>query len=143
MWSIKKFDELSTDDLFEIYKLRVSVFVVEQECHHQEVDDNDKVCLHGMKWVNGKLAAYFRLIPKEDGIHLGRVIVAPSFRNRGLGRELVQAALKECQLKFPNATVHAQAQAYLKLFYSSFGFKTTSNIYLMGGIQHIDMELQA
>ena len=42
---IKHFNELSARELFEIYKLRVSVFVVEQSCPYQEVDDADKAAI--------------------------------------------------------------------------------------------------
>ena len=44
--SIKHFSELSRDELFDIYKLRVSVFVVEQQCPYQEVDDGDRSAYH-------------------------------------------------------------------------------------------------
>ncbi len=43
---VKHFSELSAAELFEIYKLRVSVFVVEQKCPYQEVDDADKNAFH-------------------------------------------------------------------------------------------------
>lgn len=85
MWNVKTFDNLTTHELFQIYKLRVSVFVVEQDCPYQEVDDKDLICLHGMNWVDGQLAAYYRLIPEDDKVHLGRVIVNPDFRKKGLG----------------------------------------------------------
>ena len=35
---IKGTDELSIAELLEIFKLRVSVFVVEQNCPYQEID---------------------------------------------------------------------------------------------------------
>ena len=43
---VKHFSELSAEELFEIYKLRVSVFVVEQKCPYQEVDDADRTAYH-------------------------------------------------------------------------------------------------
>ena len=43
---IKHFNELSCEELFDIYKARVEVFVVEQQCPYQEVDDADKVAYH-------------------------------------------------------------------------------------------------
>ena len=52
---VKQFNELSAQELFEIYKLRVSVFVVDQSCPYQEVDDADK-------------AAYHLVLRDEDGI---------------------------------------------------------------------------
>ena len=52
---VKQFNELYAQELFEIYKLRVSVFVVEQSCPYQEVDD-------------AVTAAYHPVLRDEDGI---------------------------------------------------------------------------
>ena len=52
---VKHFTELSTEELFEIYRLRVSVFVVEQKCPYQEVDDADR-------------NAYYLWLEDEEGI---------------------------------------------------------------------------
>ena len=43
---LKSFSQLSADELFAIYKLRVAVFVVEQKCAYQEVDEVDKASYH-------------------------------------------------------------------------------------------------
>ncbi|MGT2785196.1 GNAT family N-acetyltransferase [Streptococcus merionis] len=139
MWIIKTFDDLTTRELHVIYKLRVGVFVVEQSCAYPEVDDADLTCLHGMKWERSALVGYFRLIEAEDGVHLGRVIVAPNFRRTGLGRELVSYALQVARERFPEMVIHAQAQAYLENFYASFGFQPVSEVYLEDGIPHLDM----
>ncbi|MCK6342473.1 GNAT family N-acetyltransferase, partial [Streptococcus agalactiae] len=114
--------------------LRVSVFVVEQDCPYQEVDDKDLICLHGMNWVDGQLAAYYRLIPEDDKVHLGRVIVNPDFRKKGLGNQLVEHAIKFSEANYPNKPIYAQAQAYLQDFYQSFGFQPVSEIYLEDNI---------
>ncbi|WP_303972341.1 GNAT family N-acetyltransferase [Streptococcus merionis] len=139
MWITRTFDDLTTRELHAIYKLRVGVFVVEQACAYPEVDDADLICLHGMKWEGSTLVGYFRLIEVEDGVHLGRVIVAPNFRRTGLGRELVSYALRVARERFPETVIHAQAQAYLENFYASFGFKSVSEVYLEDGIPHLDM----
>ncbi|HGI5194733.1 TPA: GNAT family N-acetyltransferase [Streptococcus agalactiae] len=141
MWNVKTFDNLTTHELFQIYKLRVSVFVVEQDCPYQEVDDEDLICLHGMNWVDGQLATYYRLIPEDDKVHLGRVIVNPDFRKKGLGNQLVEYAIKFSEANYPNKPIYAQAQAYLQDFYQSFGFQPVSDIYLEDNIPHLDMVL--
>ncbi|HGC7317202.1 TPA: GNAT family N-acetyltransferase [Streptococcus agalactiae] len=141
MWNVKTFDNLTTHELFQIYKLRVSVFVVEQDCPYQEVDDKDLIRLHGMNWVDGQLAAYYRLIPEDDKVHLGRVIVNPDFRKKGLGNQLVEHAIKFSEANYPNKPIYAQAQAYLQDFYQSFGFQPVSEIYLEDNIPHLDMVL--
>lgn len=74
---VKKFSELTTEELFQIYKVRVAVFVVEQQCVYQEVDDLDPVALHGYFKENDEITAYLRLIPQGEfpqEVTLGRVV---------------------------------------------------------------------
>ncbi|PWG00147.1 GNAT family N-acetyltransferase [Levilactobacillus bambusae] len=139
----KSFDELTTMELFEIYRVRTAVFVVEQDCAYQEVDLDDLRAQH-LFFVNeaGKIIAYARLIPERDGrqIRLGRVLVTIGSRHHGYAEALIEAALEVVRLTYPNAEqVVAQAQAYLKKFYQGFGFKATSDVYLETGIPHVDM----
>lgn len=116
MWNVKTFDNLTTHELFQIYKLRVSVFVVEQDCPYQEVDDEDLICLHGMNWVDGQLAAYYRLIPEDDKVHLGRVIVNPDFRKKGLGNQLVEYAIKFSEANYPKNLFMLRPKLIYKIF---------------------------
>lgn len=141
-WICKEFNELDVNELFLIYKERVAVFVVEQECPYQEVDDNDLIATHLFKIDNNKITAYYRIIPENDGIHLGRVLVAKNERKSGAGRELVSEALKVIKEKWKDMPIHAQAQAYLENFYNSFGFKAVSDVYLEDNIPHLDMILK-
>lgn len=142
MWQTQAFSALTTRQLYEIYRLRVAVFVVEQTCPYQEVDEADVASLHISKWQGDQLLAYCRLIPWSDGVHLGRVVVQPDARGAGLGRELVSQALATAQQHFPNQPLHAQAQAHLESFYASFGFCPISEVYLEDGIPHLDMRLE-
>ena len=74
---VKAFNELSLEELVEIYQLRVAVFVVEQKCPYQEIDDLDKYAVHICFRENGKIQAYCRVIPQgvlSDNVHIGRVI---------------------------------------------------------------------
>lgn len=142
MWQVKDFSQLSTYELFQIYKLRTQVFVVEQGCPYPEVDEEDLRCIHAMYYDGTKLEAYFRLIPQVDGVHLGRVVVDPSQRRKGLGKIIVEKAIEVCHERFPEEVLHAQAQAYLKDFYESFGFVPVSKVYLEDNIPHLDMILR-
>lgn len=142
IWNIKKFEQLTNRELFDIYKARVLVFVVEQECPYPEVDDADLNCLHIWTQHNQGVQAYCRLILEEDGIHLGRVLVEQSQRKSGLGRILVAKALEVIEERYPNVPIHAQAQAYLEKFYEGFGFKAISDVYLEDDIPHIDMLIE-
>lgn len=143
-WTFKKWQELERDELFDIFKLRVNVFVVEQDCAYPEIDDNDKLVGHLFAYADGQLAAYSRLCPPNTvypELSIGRVICHPSYRGQGLGRELVKRAINQLQNDFPGQKIKAQAQKYLEEFYASFGFKTISDTYLEDGIPHVDMVL--
>ncbi|AHG78963.1 Acetyltransferase [Mannheimia varigena USDA-ARS-USMARC-1388] len=139
LWQAKTFEQLTTAELFEIYQARTAVFVVEQNCPYQEVDDKDLQAVHFFAKNAKNLTAYCRLIPSDEGVHIGRVLVVKEQRGAGLARELVQKAMDYCHEHFPTQPIHAQAQSYLQGFYESFGFKAVSSVYLEDGIPHLDM----
>ncbi|MCW9709443.1 GNAT family N-acetyltransferase [Avibacterium sp. 21-586] len=141
MWNAKTFAELSTQELFAIYQVRTAVFVVEQQCAYQEVDDWDQSAVHFWQEFDGKICAYCRIIPQNDGIHIGRVLVAQQARGNGLAKILMQQALAYCQQHWAAEPVLIQAQTYLQNFYRTFGFQATSAEYLEDGIAHLDMKL--
>ena len=92
---VKHFSELSTEDLFAIYKLRVSVFVVEQKCPYQEIDDADKAAYHVWLQDENGIEAYARVLPEgatSPTVAIGRVIAVK--RRCGLGSKIVSAAIK-------------------------------------------------
>ncbi|WBW75360.1 ELLA family acetyltransferase [Schizosaccharomyces osmophilus] len=140
---LKSFDQLTTGELFSIYYIRTAVFVVEQECAYQEVDEVDLTCDHLMlKDDEDKLLAYARLIDEPNGFRIGRIVVSPAFRRHGYGRRIFQEAIIAGKMRYPGAkVVNIQAQAYLKTFYESFGFMIKSDSYLEDGIPHYDMNL--
>ena len=139
LWQLKPFSELANQELFEIYKARIAIFVVEQNCAYQEIDDKDPFALHLFAKNSDKLAAYCRVIPKENGVSIGRVIVTQENRGKGLAKVLMQKALEVCQQQWQNQTIYLQAQAHLQPFYQSVGFEPASDIYLEDGIPHLDM----
>lgn len=134
----KRFDHLTRQELFSMYQLRVAVFVVEQECPYQEVDEIDLSAIHVLgKNEAGELVAYMRLFQENQSWHIGRVTVRKSDRHLNYGRKLVSYGLSCVPT---NQLIKAQAQKYLKNFYESFGFEATSDVYLEDNIPHIDME---
>ncbi|MFC6175283.1 GNAT family N-acetyltransferase [Companilactobacillus huachuanensis] len=138
---VKSTNELSPKELIDILKARVAVFVVEQNCPYQEVDEDDYSDLHVCLVENGELEAYTRIIDKGDHITFGRVLVVEKFRKAGLGAKIVQATIDEIEQRFPKQPIQIQAQAYLQEFYASFGFKAISDVYLEDNIPHLDMLL--
>ena len=137
---VKKFDELTGAELYELLRVRAEVFVVEQNCAYQDLDGVDYDAYHVFLQENGKIWAYLRVVDKGkrlDEVSIGRVI---SLRRRqGLGGKLMQAGLRVAKEKFGAKTVKVGAQVYAKPFYESVGFSQISGEYLEDGIPHIYM----
>ncbi|EPY49926.1 ELLA family acetyltransferase [Schizosaccharomyces cryophilus OY26] len=140
---LKPFDQLTPKELFSIYYLRTAVFVVEQHCPYQDVDEVDLISDHLMlKNEEDKILAYARVISEPNGFRIGRLVVSPDARGYGYGRRICEEALAAGRGKYPEAkVVNIQAQAYLKAFYQSFGFMIQSDSYLEDDIPHYDMKL--
>lgn len=139
------FDQLTPRQLQAIYKLRVQIFVVEQNCAYQDVDDTDLTASHLMGTAaNGQLVAYARLMKEpDDQARFGRIVVSAAARGNGNGQALIRASIAEIQQLWPATTqINIQAQHYLDRFYRSFGFKPVSAVYLEDGIPHQDMILK-
>lgn len=137
---IKSFQELNIKELFEIYKLRVSVFVVEQKCYYQEVDDLDLQSYHVWLEENGRILAYARIFLEDGVAHIGRVIATQ--RRCGLGTKIVQACIESIQEKYEVDTIRLEAQVYARRLYENVGFQPTSDVFFEDGIEHIQMELK-
>ena len=143
-WKLKKFEELTGQEVYGILQLRMEVFVVEQHCVFQDADDKDQGSYHLCGYINNELAAYTRLVPpgliySEPSI--GRVVTSPKYRKKGLGMELMQQSILHAKKSFGEKPIKIGAQLYLQRFYESLGFKRISDIYLDDGIEHIYMLL--
>ncbi|RYF90707.1 MAG: GNAT family N-acetyltransferase, partial [Chitinophagaceae bacterium] len=118
------------------------VFVVEQDCAYQDLDNKDLYCHHLMLFDNKQLVAYARLVPpgiSYDEMSIGRVVSSKDVRGRGAGRQLMNLAIEHCMKIFGEGTIRIGAQYYLKKFYNELGFVETGNIYDEDGIDHIIM----
>lgn len=140
---IKQFSELTTEELFAIYKLRVSVFVVEQKCAYQEVDEVDKAAYHIWLEDDNGIEAYLRLMP--EGVvcpetSLGRVIAVK--RRCGMGSRIVSEGIRFAKEKLAAKEIVIEAQTYVKKLYESLGFKAESDEFLEDGIPHVRMRLK-
>ena len=144
-WLLKTFDSLTLQELYAILRLRTEVFVVEQNCVFQDMDNKDQQCYHLMGWQDGQLNAYTRLVPpgvsyKEPSI--GRVVTSPVARGNGTGKLLMEKSIEEIIQLYGKTPIKIGAQLYLKKFYESLGFSQTSNKYDEDGIDHIEMNRQ-
>ena len=141
-WEIKAFDQLSLQELYTILTLRTNVFVIEQACPYPEVDGKDPNCLHLLGTINGELVAYLRILPaglRYDEVSIGRVVVKPIHRGKGLGRLMMEQAIHCITNEWKESQIKIGAQAYLEKFYQSLGFEPVSEVYLEDDIPHLDM----
>jgi ElaA protein len=152
-WQTRRFDALQVRQLYQLLQFRQAVFIVEQCCAYQDLDDYDLESMHLLAHEvhSGELLAYARCLPpgiKYQESSIGRVAVARNHRGKGLGHELVRRSIDCCNLWRPETQVlshdiRISAQAYLIDFYSQHGFSPRGDVYLEDGIKHQDMLRQA
>ncbi|WHO71330.1 GNAT family N-acetyltransferase [Rhizobium sp. BT03] len=143
---LKSIDELLARELYDLLKMRVDVFVVEQNCAYPELDGKDIDALHLRLMESGELLASARILkphePQEPS-KIGRVVVSPAHRGKRLGDTLMSEAITACERLYPANPIALSAQAHLRRFYEAFGFAVASEEYLEDGIPHIDMVRQS
>lgn len=143
-WKIRRFQELSTAELYELLQLRSEVFVVEQYCVYQDIDGKDRKALHLIGEYDSKIVAYARLFKAGDYFDeasIGRVVVMANYRDKKWGHELMTQAIRAVKVYFKSTEITISAQLYLQKFYESHGFVVTSETYLEDDIPHIQMKL--
>ena len=139
---VKKFDELTTDELYQILKLRVNVFVVEQCCPYPELDDCDQKAVHVWLEDEDGIEACLRILDrniKSKWVTIGRVIAVK--RRAGLGTRILQAGIRVAKECFEAESVYLEAQTYARAFYEKQGFRVISEEFLEDGIAHVKMLL--
>lgn len=133
----KSFAELSAAELYEILRLRVDVFVVEQECAYPELDGRDLEPATRHLWLadGGTIVAYLRVLRDPDGFRIGRVVTHARHRGGGVGRRLFQAAVDA----HSGERIDIEAQSHLAGWYETFGFRVVGEEFLDYGIAHVPM----
>jgi len=140
--TIKAFQELTVDELYDLLRLRSEVFVVEQNCVFLDQDDKDQKCYHLLLYSGDELVGYSRLVPaglSYSEMAIGRVITSPSARGKGLGRILMELSIDYCHKLFGPGDIRLGAQTYAHGFYASLGFVSDGEVYDEDGIEHIEM----
>lgn len=146
-WMTLPFTQLTTQQLYDLMRLRVDVFVVEQTCPYPELDGKDVLegVHHLLGYQNDELVACARLLPagtSYSNVSIGRVVTKQTVRGDGVGHQLLKEALKQCDALWPQQTIDIGAQEHLTQFYASHGFNVISDSYLEDGIPHVDMRRQ-
>ncbi|MCF6352127.1 MAG: GNAT family N-acetyltransferase [Cyclobacteriaceae bacterium] len=138
----KTFSELTLAELYSILKLRVDVFVVEQNCPYPELDSEDEEALHLFIEEEDEIASYLRLITNQPKTRIGRVVTLKKHRGKRLSSKLMAEAMRYIAVHFPNKPIILSAQEHLQRFYAQFGFEPVSAMYLEDDIPHVDMQYQ-
>ena len=137
---ILPFSELDADTLYDILGLRMSVFVVEQQCIYMDIDGRDRDSYHLICREDGEIKGYLRIMKKGifyDDVSIGRVLVTE--RRRGIATEMVKAALDFIRDVIQEDTVRIESQVYALGLYEKLGFVKVGEEFLEDGIPHIQM----
>ena len=139
---VKKFNELTTKELYEILKARSEIFIMEQNIHYIDMDNVDYKSLHCFFMENDKVIAYLRAFYENDDkdiVRIGRVLTLS--HGKGIGKELMLQSLEAIKSKMKGKKIVMNAQKHAVGFYEKLGFITTSDDFLEEGIVHQVMKL--
>ena len=108
----KLFSELTTDELYELLRIRSEVFVVEQNCVYQDMDMDDQASIHLWLTDQDRVVALCRVCPagthmKE--VSIGRVITTE--RGKGYGKRIMLAGIEAAKEHFGATTIEIEAHA--------------------------------
>ncbi len=139
---IKRFHELTVDELYDLLKLRTDVFVVEQKCPYPELDGLDREALHVWLSDEGGIAACLRVMDRgaeSEHVSIGRVVAAR--RRQGLGTRVLREGIRAARERFGAEHIYLEAQTYARGLYEKQGFRAVSEEFLLDGIPHVKMLL--
>lgn len=140
---VKRFGELTADELYRILRLRVAVFVVEQNCPYMETDDRDQNALHVWLEDDTGIAAYLRVMDRgvmSEYVSIGRVVAVR--RRQGLGSRILREGIKAAVAYYHADRIYLEAQTYAEGLYTKQGFRRISNEFPEDGIPHVKMLLE-
>ena len=141
---IKTFDNLSNREIYKILRLRSEVFVVEQQCIYQDIDNKDKKAVHIFLKEKNEIIAYSRVFKEKEYFEnpsIGRVVVANKRRMYGVGKKIMNISIDYIKQNTKAKNIEISAQKYLKKFYSNLGFIQQGDEYLEDNIPHLRMFL--
>ena len=135
----KTFSELDTEDLYQILRLRSEVFVVEQDCVYQDIDNKDQNAIHLYYKESNEIVAYTRIFKAGDYYEnpcIGRVVVSKKNRGKDLGKKIMIDSMEYIKQNIKGEKIELSAQKYLDKFYKDLGFYKIGEDYLEDGIPH-------
>jgi ElaA protein len=135
------FDDLAPRTAYAVWRLRQQVFVVEQDCPYPDLDGRDleDTTRHVVLLEDGAVIGTLRVLDDGEWARIGRVVVAPSARGRGLAARLMDEAMAVCG----DREVRLDAQTGLTGFYEGYGFVVTGPEFDEDGVMHVPMRRAA
>lgn len=140
----KRFDELTTTELYQLLRLRAKVFVVEQGQPYLDLDNYDYDSLHFFIKESDEIVSYLRILPityYDDALAIGRVVSDPAVRHKGYMRLLLTEAIHHLKTHYPGQTLIIGAQEYLLDYYRSFGLVSYGERYYEDNLPHFKMKM--
>ncbi|MBO4636078.1 MAG: GNAT family N-acetyltransferase [Clostridiales bacterium] len=137
----KHFKKLDNEELYEILKTRQEIFIIEQNCPYDDIDDLDKDAVHIFCYNDkGRVAACLRVFMRDpDTAQIGRVVTLE--HGRGLGGAILHEGVITARDHFHASRIYLEAQEYAVGYYAKEGFKVISDVFDLDGIPHVEMEL--
>ena len=142
IWKNKHFSELSAREWHDIAKIRMEIFIIEQDCIYLDLDNKDLDAIHVFAEQNKEIVAYARLLAKEvsySEVSVGRVVVSKKMRGINLGHLLMEKVISIADKKYNSEPIKISAQEHLIQFYQKHGFRVVTKSYLEDGIPHVGM----
>ena len=142
---VKRFKELSVEEMYQILRIRSEVFVIEQRCIYEDIDGKDEKAMHVMGKNNNEIIAYTRILEggeDYDFPSISRVVVKKENRGKERGRKIMKESIKYIKENIKEKTIVLAAQKYLEKFYRELGFIAEGEEYLEDEIPHQKMILK-
>jgi ElaA protein len=138
---VATFEELDAHTAYRLWALRSQVFVVEQDCPYPDLDGRDleDTTRHVVLLEDERVVGTLRVLDDGDWARIGRVVVAPEARGRGLAALMMDEAMALCGER----EVRLDAQTGLTGFYEAYGFEVTGPEFDEDGIMHVPMRRPA
>ena len=138
--TIKRFEQLTAKELYQILSLRAETFIVDQQIMYNDLDNIDQVSTHVFYQDTNSVAAYLRIIDAGQSYNsplIGRVCV--SNKGAGIGSKLLHDTLDYLAQENSASQVLVESQLKAQSFYERAGFTQASSKILnhFGVLHHL------
>ena len=140
--STSQFSSLSLDEMYDILRIRATVFVLEQGVVYIDPDGNDKNAVQIYASVDGVMVGCLRIYQLEEGTYrIGRVAVLKEFRGLGIGNAMMKEAIQYLRERTNATKACLDAQLHAIGFYEKLGFTLFTEEFLEEGLLHRGMQM--